>query len=1400
VRGAFTGAARDRLGLFQAADGGTLFLDEVADTPPEIQPMLLRALETGAVQPVGADAPRQVDVRVVAATDGDLELAIAEGRFRTPLLHRLGGYAIELPALDRRREDIGRLIVHFLGSELDAVTDPTRGLHMPTALVTGATGHLGANLVRELAAHGWTVIPLVRVTSDLSGLSGLDLPLRYGDILDPVSLTTAMEGVDIVFHAAAVHTDWAPDPDAILRPAVQDTENVLRAAAAAGVRRVVYTSSSNAVGFTPDPSAPRDERTWNEDLHLPYVVAKVRAEERAWELAAELGLDVVALLPTGVLGPHDHRITPTTAFIRDVLLGRAPALAAVGNFVHVGDVARAHRLAAERGRPGERYLIGGENLQPEAFLALVEGLTGRRPSVLRAPRIALLALAAAMESWARLTASRPGLTRAMVRTIHGRHAAFDVHKAAEELGFEARGAEAVLADTVRWLTAIGQLPPRGRASRGVGCANAGNLSRQPPVRPAPPAGQRRHGPRVRGAGSRPRGAGGAEKTLTRTDPLAVYLFKQEFRVLSDVVHPNLVGLYELDAVDDVLFFTMELVDGAVDLLRAIRGTAHASGHTWLTLGGDLDPDATLPPALFADDAPLPPGDLPAPTPLDPEVLPRARRLLGQLAEGLAALHHRRRLHRDVKPFNVLVTPEDRVVLVDFGLVAALDADLVAHDRVIAGSVPYMSPEQSIGDELTPASDWYAFGALLYEVLTGRPPFAGARAAVLAAKRGREVVPPRQVVSGVPDDLDALCVALLDTDPTARPLGDAVLRTFGHAAMATALVAPALVGRARERAALDGALERVRHGEPVTLHVRGASGMGKSSLVADFLGSIAPAEALVLSSRCYERDHVAFKAVDPLVDTLVAWIAGLPPGEAEVLAPRHVRALAQLFPVVDRVAAFAQAGQRDAPAADPREQRRRGIEALRTLLARVAERRLLVIAIDDLQWADRDSASVLRQIMRPPDPPVAQLVLAYRAEALEHSDALRQLPPPAAGAVVTVGPLDPVTTRELIASLVGDRRVDVAALADEARGSPFFATELAYGALAGTGLGLDALLRSRVAELPPAARVGLEVVALAGPPQSGVRAGGSRAQGGPGLPRGVGAPGRPRAALFGRRDAAVVGPRGRGAGAAGRGAGGGRGPGPAVAVGDAAPVGRAPDRESPASPGDPFPIRRLGRPGRAPPDRHPGPLRVRHGDLRPGARVEPAQPGDLRGAVPGRRAAPDQRARRRGLHLPPRAWRHRALGGVLRRGRGRRPRGRPARRAGLGADVPRRRGRAAGADRRGAHDHVRGARDLRERGARVDLLAGVGRPVPRRVPRLPGRPRRLGPSAAHHHRRRAGPGRCGHRGPRLARDGCRPRPDPGRPGRLRRPRDRRHRSVVAGAVRPDALLRHHHPDAGAAVPG
>jgi serine/threonine protein kinase len=594
----------------------------------------------------------------------------------------------------------------------------------------------------------------------------------------------------------------------------------------------------------------------------------------------------------------------------------------------------------------------------------------------------------------------------------------------------------------------------------------------------------------------------ALKTLRGVDPTALYRFKQEFRALAGLAHPNLVTLYELHADERSCFFTMELLKG-VDFLTHVRA------------GRPAPADQTTAVGPFTDSNPGPcaaGGDVAVFPALSPEQVGRLREGLRQLAEGILVLHDAGKLHRDLKPGNVLVTPEGRVVVLDFGLATEVDRSGLhqsTEDHII-GTVPYMAPEQAACGPVSAASDWYAFGVLLYEALTGRLPFTGRALQILVRKQEEDPPPPGTVVPGIPADLDSLCVDLLRRDPAERPAGQDVLRRLREGAGAPVAKPPRLppaqavplVGRERHLRALAEAYDAARQGRAVTLYIHGRSGAGKSALVQRFLDGLADGgEAVVLAGRCYEQESVPYKALDGLLDALSRYLTRLPPLEAEALLPRDVHALARLFPVLRRVEAVARAPRRGVEVTDLLELRRRATAALRELLARLGDRRPLVLAIDDLQWGDADSAAVLAELLRPPEPPALLLVAAYRSEEAAVSPCLRALlaprePPALDSRELPVEPLSPAEGRELALALLGtagaEARARAEAIARESGGNPFFVHELVqaaysdpnradWAAAGGPGLTLPQVLGGRVGRLPEPSRRLVEVVAVAGRP-------------------------------------------------------------------------------------------------------------------------------------------------------------------------------------------------------------------------------------------------------------------------------------------------------------------------------
>jgi serine/threonine protein kinase len=552
-----------------------------------------------------------------------------------------------------------------------------------------------------------------------------------------------------------------------------------------------------------------------------------------------------------------------------------------------------------------------------------------------------------------------------------------------------------------------------------------------------------------------RGQRVALKTLRSTDSNTLYRLKREFRALADLHHPNLVSLYEL-VVGEECFFTMELIHGS-DFAAWVRGV-NASADT---LSVSLRQDK-----------------------FDEE---RLRAVLPQLVRGLTALHDAGQVHRDVKPSNVLVSEEGRAVLVDFGLVTKTDPiQPESFDGHIAGTVGYMAPEQCRGElKISAAADFYAFGAMVYEVLTGRLPFDGPVMQVLVEKQQQAAHAARSLAPNAPEDLAELCDALLARAPADRPTAKEILQRLGvedsRSSKRTRL--SLFAGRSDELSRLADSLERM----PAVTLVRGPSGIGKSAVCQRFLeGARAQnANLVVLQGRCYERETVPFQAMDSLIDHLSQFWLSLPAKDAGTLLPRDAALLQRLFPVLGRVPCVAEA-PRARDGLSPQEQRTRAFAALREVLQRLGERRSLVLVLDDIQWVDANTLTVLADLMRPPDPPRLLLLLLTRSEGGEALEAVvRQMD--ATQDQINLSPLSESTSAELAAGLLGGRDLAVE-VAREAGGNPFFICELVQY-LQGNeraqlgALRLDEVIGQRIGQLSAASRRLLQLVALAGEPIS-----------------------------------------------------------------------------------------------------------------------------------------------------------------------------------------------------------------------------------------------------------------------------------------------------------------------------
>jgi len=332
-----------------------------------------------------------------------------------------------------------------------------------TCLVTGGTGFVGGAVVRELLDAGHELRVLARAGSDRRNLAGLPVDVIEGDLRDRASLERALRGCRALFHVAADYRLWARRPAELYRTNVDGTRELMRAAGLAGVQRVVYTSSVATLGVRADGGAADEDTPVREaDMIGHYKRSKFLAEALVRELIEKEGLPAVIVNPSMPVGPGDIKPTPSGRLIRDAAYGRMPAYVDAGlNVVHVADVARGHRLAFEHGRPGERYILGGEDMTLERILATIAALCDRRAPALRLPHALVLPVAVLSEAWAWLGGGEPRATVAGVRMARKRMY-FSSAKARAQLGYSHRPAAEALGDAVAWFLGGAVAPGQGQ--------------------------------------------------------------------------------------------------------------------------------------------------------------------------------------------------------------------------------------------------------------------------------------------------------------------------------------------------------------------------------------------------------------------------------------------------------------------------------------------------------------------------------------------------------------------------------------------------------------------------------------------------------------------------------------------------------------------------------------------------------------------------------------------------------------------------------------------------------------------------------------------------------------------------------------------------------------------------
>jgi tetratricopeptide (TPR) repeat protein len=423
-------------------------------------------------------------------------------------------------------------------------------------------------------------------------------------------------------------------------------------------------------------------------------------------------------------------------------------------------------------------------------------------------------------------------------------------------------------------------------------------------------------------------------------------FVQEAKAASALNHPHIVTIHEIGEDEAGRYIVMELVQGQT--LRAMK---------------------------------------------KPCALDTFFNLSGQIVKALSATHSAGITHRDIKPDNIMAREDGYVKILDFGMARLITATTNAPEvfrldqntspGVLLGTIAYMSPEQARGEAATPATDIFALGIVFYEMTTGRHPFKADTAIdTLHAISSQPPLPPSRLNPEIPAALDALILQMLAKDAGARPTGaevETALReterrrdaeTQGH------IPAPNrrnTVGRERERVELRSGFASARAGRGLLLCVAGEPGIGKTTLVEDFLAELAAeGHCAIARGRCSERLAGA-EAYLPLLEALESLLRSRAvPSVARVMKQVAPTWYAQIVPDAGEDEEPAQALDEVKAASQERMKRELG-----AFFLEVSRLRPLALFFDDMHWADVSTIDMLSYIASRFDVMNALIVVAYR---------------------------------------------------------------------------------------------------------------------------------------------------------------------------------------------------------------------------------------------------------------------------------------------------------------------------------------------------------------------------------------------------------------------------------------
>ncbi len=564
----------------------------------------------------------------------------------------------------------------------------------------------------------------------------------------------------------------------------------------------------------------------------------------------------------------------------------------------------------------------------------------------------------------------------------------------------------------------------------------------------------------------------AVKTVQLTNPRTLMGIRTEVAASRGLRHAGVIRVLDDGLEDGRPWYAMELIAG--------RTLAAFNAELWPALNGDAWPTATT--STVDGDFPAPPaGSLgrtaaggafraPTATPANgrrPAAAGKLRELLNfyrLLCDPLGYIHGSGMVHRDIKPSNVFIRPDGTPVITDFGLMSFARGAIGRESLSIGGkmgTVSYVAPEQIQGQVVDARADLYSIGCMLYESVTGTPPFGREpKTSVLEGHLSVPPTPPSRVVDDVPPALEDLILRLLAKRPQDRlghaddvaaalaEFGDLPLTDSGIRQRPVQLYRPQLRGRQQALDDLLGHLEHLQRHEGALVLVGGESGIGKTFLVSEFGRRAAHRGMTVVTGDCLPSTGVDSSAAEtagvpllpfrPLLQLIADRCRGAEQAAVARLLGRRADLLAAYEPALKQFAS----GDGELEVLPAQAARDRLLGSLEETLAAISREGPLVVILDDLQWAD-DLSLALLLFLKPEFFREHQILIVGTFRTEEVSPWLKDLIDGRAVSLLTLGRLDRSTVQHIVGEMLAipePPKALVEFVARVSEGNPFFVAE------------------------------------------------------------------------------------------------------------------------------------------------------------------------------------------------------------------------------------------------------------------------------------------------------------------------------------------------------------------------